>query len=654
MRDNYNGVKFYSSTDLSCGYSLEKAEKILQTFSLESDFSDINYIIELFNIKKFFDTDLRLKRWTDAEFENYKKTTKKFDKIISVFFSTIRNDNFLKIIESVDGEYIDDFWFLIGRLKTYENISECIFIKAIEQPGFYLYPLLKQKRIVFHYGQAITNHMLKSCSNAELLLSQFLEINPEPNHRLWFPKELTGELKEKIILNYIRSEEANPNYLELIAESQNTSGLSLHDKIRLEARKKYEAYLETHLGGNRGFVYGAKVVFSKTQDEIILNNNNDENEIIVSYSSKWIKENQDYPTLLNNFIYLFGYTDRFFRSQFVSQPARLGVLERLMGVKGIKHYETGVHYKISHMLFNLQMIGYYRELLNLNIELEHIFKWFFESYLVDEFQAVGFTFLTPSSGTTEIEKCKLIASEIDSVLKQFSMFVKEGGCIDRELFEMSSEHMALENVPSLLQEKYIYPRNDVCKNSMYFLFSDQSRLIYTKKTQSRYVDFYSLIKNETMYYDDFIEYQKPSIKWLSRYECININDDGILTLNFGKVNILKDMYNNQVSCLKYLGCYQNTLNNMLNSNELYCEASLFSRPEQAYINYILNRSEFSNGYDLRNKYIHGTHSLREEDHKRDYIELLKIMVLIVIKINEEFCLFSANSQLRMDFFGHEK
>ena len=64
----------------------------------------------------------------------------------------------------------------------------------------------------------------------------------------------------------------------------------------------------------------------------------------------------------------------------------------------------------------------------------------------------------------------------------------------------------------------------------------------------------------------------------------------------------------------------------------------FSKPEQDYLNYILNKSEFSNGLDLRNKYIHDTCPLDEKIQRQDYMELLKIMVLIMIKINEEFCL----------------
>jgi len=35
---------------------------------------------------------------------------------------------------------------------------------------------------------------------------------------------------------------------------------------------------------------------------------------------------------------------------------------------------------------------------------------------------------------------------------------------------------------------------------------------------------------------------------------------------------------------------------------------------------------------------HGTYSLNLNRQESDYIELLKVMILIIIKINEEFCL----------------
>lgn len=50
------------------------------------------------------------------------------------------------------------------------------------------------------------------------------------------------------------------------------------------------------------------------------------------------------------------------------------------------------------------------------------------------------------------------------------------------------------------------------------------------------------------------------------------------------------------------------------------------------------KKEYSNGLDLRNKYAHDTCPLDEKTQQYDYWELQKIMVLIILKINEELCL----------------
>ncbi len=637
MQHRYNGVKFYSTTDLSCGHSLEKAESILQTLYWRNEPLSINQALELYNIKQFFEHSLRLKKWTDTVFINYKNITKEFDQTIAIFFSYLNDSNFMEKIQEISREYLSDFWLLISRYKVFERISEETFTQAIEQPRIQILPLLKQKDLVNYYGQAITTYMMKSTKSAELLMSQFFEAHLSSNAALWFPKELTGKQKEEILLNYIRSSEANPNYLDLIAESQSTPELPLHDKTRLEARNKFNNYVKSYFSENSGISFGVEIAFSKSQNDEVLNRSTSIHELSFSYSANWIEDNQDNPTLLNNFIYLFGYVDRFFRCQFIAQPSHLSTLERVMGIKGKREYVTGINYRITHMLSSTQMMSYYQELSRHNIRLESVFMWFFETYLVDEFHGKGFTFIAPSDGTTDLEKCKLLASEIDSVLRQFTLFVNEGS-INRELFEMSSGHVKMENVPSFQQEKYVYPNNDACNGCMFLLFSDQSGLAYTEKAQDNYKNLFMLLQGETMHLDDFADHQKSEIDWLVQNGCLNIGESGIVALSTAKVIILKDLYDNQVSCLLYLGEYRTLLDKMKDSGEIKYEASLFSKPEQAYINYILNKAEFSNGHDLRNKYIHGTHSLQPKDHKSDYIELLKIMVLIVIRINEEFCI----------------
>ena len=638
MRRGYNGIKFYDPTDLSCGHYLEKIEIILKAFSQEEAFKNINIVLELFNIEQFFNNNIYLKKWTDLELKEYKSIVKESVQTVAIFFKKINEQNFLNTFDGVDINYLDDFWCLIKRFKVYERISSEIFSLVLDQQDFQMRHLLKQKVIVEYYGSAIADYMRKSTDSAELLMSQFLEEHLLPQPTLWFPKELTGEDRAEIIWRYIVSGEAKPNYLKLFAEAQTSIELPIQDKAKLEARKRYDGYVKSLLSNNSGIIYRTEVCFSRTQkEEMLYSYNFDVHEVSVSYSTKWIENNRDYPTLWNNFIYLFQYVDRFCRSQFVSQPSQISAFEMAIGRKGKKDYFTGMDFDMNHNLFNLQMRGYCRELSRLNIKLESLFKWFFEEYLNDEFQAKDFIFSVPSDGTTYLEKCKLLASEIDSALKQFRLFATEGQ-IDRELLQISSEHTKLEEVPSFFKNKYIYPNNDLCKGCMNLLFSDQSALSYNMKTNNDYENLFSLLYSETVNLADFAEWQRNDIDWLSQHCVIRIEESGTLMLNLEKALVLKDLYYNQVSCLHYLEHFRGLLYDMVKSDEIRYEASLFSKPEQSYINYILNRAEFSNGYDLRNKYIHGTHSLKKEDHEKDYVELLKIMVLIILKINEEFCL----------------
>ena len=57
-----------------------------------------------------------------------------------------------------------------------------------------------------------------------------------------------------------------------------------------------------------------------------------------------------------------------------------------------------------------------------------------------------------------------------------------------------------------------------------------------------------------------------------------------------------------------------------------------------YLNYILNKADFSNGLDLRNKYLHGSYTHDEEEQENDYDQMLLVIALVIMKINQEFCM----------------
>ena len=117
---------------------------------------------------------------------------------------------------------------------------------------------------------------------------------------------------------------------------------------------------------------------------------------------------------------------------------------------------------------------------------------------------------------------------------------------------------------------------------------------------------------------------------------IYTDSTGYITLNHKRVFLLKDLYDNDVLCLKYCGDYQEVIDDLTTNKDIEIESRLFTRPESDYLNYMLNKSTFSNGLDLRNRYAHGTYSKDENEQAQDYISLLKIMIMILLKIKEEF------------------
>lgn len=630
-------VKYYSTNDLSAGFYLKRIEDIICNFVVEKKRVDINEIIELYNIQQFFHNRIYSIHWTKQQLNDYSEIVSDFSKVIGKFFSRINIDTIESMFDTIYYDYRNDFWKLIEKYKVYDKISVEQFRKIILNKHFILNDVLKCKNIVKKFSDEIITYMEKNPFCAEIILSYYLEKHDRNIESLYFPVELSNEKKTLILDKYIASNSSNINYLKLIFESNSTNNLRLPDRLKLKAKRKYDEEIETLFKEGTGFEYGAKVSFSNKIDEEFKFETDDNRILSVLYSAKWIKENLDYPTLLNNFIYLFGYTDLQFRSLHVSRESQMSIIEKALGIKGRKEYPTGIAFQQIQMLAQLQMIGYCNELEKYNIFLEDIIEWFFCNYLEEEFNVKGFCFNKSSHTVSYLEKCRNIAAEFDNILKRFKIYCEDGE-IDDELLHISTEHIFIKDIPSMLSNKYIYPCGNDYQTISNLLFSDQSIIHYLPKLSNNYNSFYCLLEKENVYYDMFEDYQIPSIDWLIDHNIIKIDNKKRIMPYWEKIKILNELYQHDVVCFSYMKKYQSIIMELNKMGLVQFSSSLFSRPEQDYYNYLFNKSEFDNGLDIRNSYTHGTQRVDENQNKQDYFIFLRIMILIVIKINEEFCL----------------
>jgi hypothetical protein len=158
--------------------------------------------------------------------------------------------------------------------------------------------------------------------------------------------------------------------------------------------------------------------------------------------------------------------------------------------------------------------------------------------------------------------------------------------------------------------------------------------------KKEYASFLDLILNEQVNLSDYEEYEHSAFRYLADYDLIEIASDGLISVNNKqKVVVLRDLYNNEVvSRWHYPVAALSQIQELVDKGVLVEKSSLLSTPETNYLNYLLNRSEYDNGLEIRNKYVHGIQqvNMNENEHMQNYMILLKIFVLLAIKVNDDF------------------
>ena len=655
---NLKRVKFYSKEDMAGGHQLSKGEHILRK-ETPSNYTDINDILELYNIKKYIDNDLYLREWSQEDIEDFKQKATEYGKVIGRFFSKIDDNNIVDLYEKVLHTYIDSFWEIVNNQNVFKQISQSNFSSILSNESHLIDEILKYKALVNHYDTEIKSFLLSHPQSAEILLSIYEVQDDFRRIQKFIPKSLTIEDKENIVSSYLDSNNVNLNYIGLIQNVRHRDDFKLTNKTRLKAKRLHTSETEKFFTEDGGIKYGVVISFpentSKIKDGFV-----DENLIAYySYSLDFIKQNNNPYMLFQNFKYLFEYIDEQNRINLVSKKSQMGLFESFMGVRSQNEYRVGTAFSLSEMTSQAQIFGYDKIISELNISFEEILHFVFTTAFHEKYVFADNARFTIPTATSYLDKVRLLAPEFESALKQFKLFV-EDGVIDFELLQISSAPTAIKDIPSLNNKKYIYlnKKNEVIVNCSYLFFSDQALLAYVEYFREKeYHTFFDLLANEQVKFSNYEDHQKPQLTYLidNGYIAIDSNDF-IQIINPARVLILKDLNENEVgSYYHYSTNFQLEAQQMEIENIINFERTLFSKPEQAYFNYFLNKSEFTNGLDLRNSYLHGTQANPDEleKHEYAYFTYLKLLFLLMLKIDDDLMISNAiMGQEMLGTFNH--
>lgn len=632
-------VSFFGRHDLATGWYLDRVAELVEQFD-EVRPTDATDIIELHNVQQYLENGLLPQSYQAGQRAQAIAHIPQIRGAVARFFSSIDDMNCPILIVDVDFAYHADLLDLLGRYKAFQRCSANVMLPALGNAGIRLGELLTSKKLIHAYGTEIREQLLESPRNAEHLIRKHMQ--KDAGHEIHLPASLTPADMRQLLERYIDSGDANPNYIGLLETAPVSQETGVDAKLKLRAKRRNLEMTQKFFEENAGLRTGCEVRIADTQDEPVKCEMDDSDGMVMrfSYSSRWLEETRDNPSILNNFQHLFEFADRHVLLTLPSYPAQLGVFERFMTTTGRTDYQIGAAFRAIDLSTLLQTRLYHYYLKTKGIDLEGVISWFFEEYLVEEFDARNFSFTPSDDKSSYLQRVRHLFVELESVTTQFSLFVQNGE-LDRDLHAITSDPARYKEVPSLLDGKYLYqgPAEELA-GILHALFSDQSTLTYIDEELRAENAARLLIDNEVSY-DNFHEYQKPAIKRLIELEVLVDNGTRVRFANPERFHILKSLFTTQaVSYYHLTDAGRAEADAMVAKGWLTRRASLLTEDEGKYFNYFLNKVDFSNGPELRNKYLHGSQANAdgEDSHFHTYITALRMIVALVIKINDDFCL----------------
>ncbi|MFC5993813.1 hypothetical protein ACFQE5_06255 [Pseudonocardia hispaniensis] len=630
-------LKFYGLNDYGTYYQARQAIEVIEQYDPGVSPQCMADVLELYNAQLFIENDLVPISYRATEREAIKGRIPEIRKAVARYFNSIDDANIEDRIVDVDYSHHDDLLTLLAKFKVFQRCAAEPLLAALDETKVGLRQMLACRDLVRSYNEELRMRVVSTPMNAEHILHKNLEKGGESSIHL--PSSLTPGDMRALIEAYLDEEDANPNFVKLVSLARVSAKHGIDARLKLKAKRKYDAWVEDFFKTESGIRTGCEVAISDQQDEP-KECTIDGLSIKLSFSRKWLEEGLDYPTILNNFIYLFEFVDSRMILTLPSYMARLGTLERVIGITGAQDYPVGTAFRTSENLSTLCVVAYDRFLRLHGVELESVISWFFADYLNLEFGASAFKFVPSSVTASYLERCRHLFSEMESVVRQYTLYV-ENGELDRDLLLMSSEQVRYKEIPSLIDGKYVYPSDSsTFQRIMHLMFSDQSGLAYINETLKA-DDAATLISRNQITVNEFHDYQKSYLDFLTQVGILELDNGCVRFVDAGQVRFLRSLYYTEAaSYFHYPTSVRAAIDQMVTAGWLVQEKTLLTRAEASYYNYCLNQSEFSNGPDLRNKYLHGSQvdASNADEHFATYVIALKLLVALVIKMNDDFWL----------------
>lgn len=639
-------VYYYSNSDLSTGYYLEKAESRIYEIKSSSMPSDLEGMIELWHIYRMLNDGCQLQRWSEETFATLKKATESYNSEVARFFKTMEPFNVKTCYEALEWGYRRSFWDIVEQFKCFDRIHPNVLREIISENVNDLRFVLQNKSLVEKFKVIIRDELLVNKWSAHIILDKFVTRTLNSSERsIFLPSILTIEEKEYIIIRYLDSEDPNINYVRLICQAKDIQGqFILSAKTRYKAIKLEKRLNNELMTDSRSSVkhFRMEIEFSDDKGVEVYSYSNEKGYPQYIYSRKYIIDcpNEARIAYCAN---VFHWFNNHLLLNLINKNCEVDGIEMAFIDKGRYAYPSFQMFQHKNSLSLHQLNGYSQILRQIGSSFEDELKVFYEQKLKDEFGYPSVSIKLPKNDDDWLVKCRIIFPELDNLARQYDTYVNEDE-IDPEYMALLKP-MKMTDSKSLLTNKYLEQNenNEDVKKLLYCLFSPNTILGYVEPFKDlHYHSLVELMDHESVCYANYESHQKTYIDFLIEKNIIAVNSEGLLEYrDKSAVDILKSVWEFGVCSYWHLDDIgRKAADCMIEKKWFVTDDHLLSNAERKYFSYYTDNAEFTNGYAYRNHYSHGNTPPVEDvnAHAVAYFVMLRLLTILIIKIYDDLWL----------------
>lgn len=632
-------VVFYTASDLSTTGHLQDAEPILREFDTGKPHGEVNEVLEMYNIQLYIKAGCALRSWTDDDENTFKETVKTFKPFIVAYVNGLNDDNFTAEYEQVEEALKSSFWKVFAMYRAYERVSSEQIEYVLKKESGVIDMLLEHQVIVKAYDKVLGDYMRGNRDCIELLLSAFLLQLDNPDKKPYIPSSLTLKDRDELITAFVDSSTPNISLLRIIEQAKDSNDLQISAGNRLKAKRKAENLYGQMMEKAIRFPYSISIELQNSpKDWAVRLMTRVNNDYKLCYNERLLKDYDD-ERLITMFADHYEYIDKTMQLTMpFNYVTDMVLLEFLSGYHGKRDYPITSAFNLKQQMAVMQMSFHRQYLKGRGKRLEDLLVWFYEESLKNKYGYPSGKMRLAAEGVTVVEKIRTLIPEIEAVLKRYDLYANEGRVDEGLLNYYKGVHFT--ETKSVLAKKYAYGvdgSRDVFL-PIRLLFQPGAVMDRLPDGFDGERNLFNTIRHCRVKYDDYREWQRENLDYLIGQGLIGKDVNDVLKLvNEARVAVLYDIHHDRaISYWTHPKVVQDEIDVMLGQGLLYTEDKLFSKPEQEYLNFLLNDKQFTNGPAIRNAYAHGdTPNVAEEAHEAAYNYLLIVLVCVLLKIQSE-------------------